>query len=268
MASYLSQVAIGDLVLEDQPAVGDVQIRNAYGPKVRDDASQAAARTPEMLEYFSQWFGEYPFSSYGVLAPDDGPRGLAFEAQTFSLFGPDLFFDPELAGGILAHELVHQWFGNWVSPASWDETWLNEGFATYGEWLWSDHALGIPMEHNVADALAHVQSNPQAAAVDPGREAMFDHAVYERGALALHALRLTVGDEQFAEILRTYLDRFGGKTATTEDLIEVASEVHGRDLTELFETWLGPGEVPDLPEGAAGSAPPGSVASAPTALAA
>ena len=199
--------------------------------------------------------------------PNEAPSGLAFEAQTFSLFGPDLFYDPELASVVLAHELSHQWFGDWVSPASWDETWLNEGFATYAEWLWSDHALGIPMSTNVEDALVHAQGSPGAAASDPGRDAMFDHAVYERGALTLHALRLTVGDEKFAQIIHRYLEEYGGKTATTQDLVDIASDVAGTDLGDFFEQWLGPGEVPELPQTPApvGSTPPTTAAPAPTA---
>ncbi len=266
MASYLTQLAIGDLTIEDRPAVDGVTIRNAYGPDVHTNAAKAAERTPEMLDYFSKWFGKFPFATYGVLAPDHGPSGLAFEAQTFSLFGPDLFRDPELAGIVLAHELAHQWFGDWVSPASWDETWLNEGFATYAEWLWSDHALGIPLATSVEDALTHAEGNPGAAAADPGKDAMFDHAVYERGALALHALRLKVGDERFAEFIHRYLGQYGGKVATTDDLVEIASDVAGRDLGDFFEQWLGPGTVPDLPKAPAplGSAPPGSAPAAPT----
>jgi aminopeptidase N len=267
MATYLTQLAVGDLTIDDQPAVDGVAIRNAYGPEVRDKAAKAAERTPEMLQFFTQWFGKFPFSTYGVLAPNHGPSGIAFEAQTFSLFGPDMFYDPELASVVLAHELSHQWFGDWVSPASWDETWLNEGFATYAEWLWSDHALGIPMSTNVEDALVHAQGYPGAAAADPGRDAMFDHAVYERGALTLHALRLTVGDEKFAEILHRYLEEYGGKTATTKDLVDIASDVAGQDLGDFFEQWLGPGKVPELPQAPApvGSTPPSTAAPAPTA---
>ena len=105
-----------------------------------------------MLTFLSSWFGPFPFSTYGVLAPDGGMSGLAFEAQTFSVFSPDVFAGPGGGSAVLAHEMAHQWFGDWVSPASWKETWLNEGFATYAEWLWSDRALGRPLQQSAENA--------------------------------------------------------------------------------------------------------------------
>jgi len=256
MATYLAQLAIGDAVLEDAPPVDGVVIRHAFGPDVRESAALAAAETPAMLTFLASWFGPYPFSTYGVLAPDGGLRGLAFEAQTFSLFAPDVFRAGRGSSPVLAHELAHQWFGNWVSPASWQETWLNEGFATYAEWLWSDHALGVPIAQNAQAALREARADPDAGAADPGRDGMFSNVVYGRGALTLHALRLTVGDDAFVRILRTYLDRFGGKTASTDAFVDVASGVAGHDLESFFASWLGPGPVPDLPAGTPGSTPP------------
>lgn len=257
MATYLTQLVIGDITVQDAPPVEGVVIRHAFGKDIRGDAEPAAAATPDMLTFLSSWFGPFPFSTYGVLAPDGGMSGLAFEAQTFSVFSPDVFSTPGGASPVLAHEMAHQWFGDWVSPASWKETWLNEGFATYAEWLWSDRALGHPLQQSAQNAVELANAEPDAAAKDPGRSEMFGSAVYQRGALTLHALRLTVGDDAFVRILRTYLDRFGGKTASTADFVGVASEVAGHDLTSFLGTWLGPGAVPPLPHGgAAGSTAP------------
>jgi len=241
MATYLAQVAIGDLVIDDRPAVGDVAIRNVYSPSVSDDATDAADETPAMLEFFTGWFGEFPFDVYGILVPVEGLSGLAFEAQTLSTFAPDA-----LNSSIVAHELAHQWFGDWVSPAAWDETWLNEGFATYGQWLWEEHALGVPIEANVGLARSHVNRDLDTATDDPGIDQMFGVATYERGALVLHALRGELGDEAFRAFLAEYLDRFGWKSASTEDFIEVASEVADADLEPFLRPWLGPGPLPVL----------------------
>ena len=261
MATYLSQIAIGNLDLRDEAPVDGVAIRNAFAPGSAPKAAAAAKDTPEMLRFLSGWFGKYPFSTYGIMVPDGRPRGLAFEAQTFSIISKDLFEKPDFASAILAHELSHQWFGDSVSPKTWDETWLNEGFATYGEWLWADHALDDPLQDEVDRAIRAVHRSPDVATDDPGIDQMFGPVPYERGGLTLHALRLTVGDETFAAILRTYLARFGGKSATTEDFIGVANEVSGQDLTSFFRSWLGPGPLPQFPKTAAplGSDPPAAL---------
>ncbi|MFO7590689.1 MAG: M1 family metallopeptidase [Acidimicrobiia bacterium] len=240
MATYLAQVAIGDLVIDDRPAVGDVAIRNVSPPNLADDLADVADETPAMLEFFTGWFGAFPFDVYGILVSAEGLDGLAFEAQTLSVFGPS-----SLNSSIAAHEIVHQWFGNWVSPAGWDETWLNEGFATYFQLLWEEHALGVPLEESLRAARSNVNRDLETATDDPGLAKMFGVVTYERGALVVHALRTEIGDEQFRAFLAEYLARFGGKVATTENLIEVASEVAGRDLGAFLRSWLGPGPLPD-----------------------
>ena len=246
MAPYLTQLVIGDLQLVESDPVDGVALRSAYAPGVERAASAAVAQTPDMLRYFTTLFGPFPFDVYGIVVPESGLVGLAFEAQTISVFAPDVLADPETASVILAHELSHQWFGDWVSPESWSDVWLNEGFATYAEWLWSEHALDIPVDANADQARRHVTSDMDTAVDDPGLDAMFGIATYERGALVLHALRREVGDDAFFAILRKYLERFGGSVASTRDFIEVTGEVAGRDLEPLLRAWLGPGPVPTL----------------------
>ena len=261
MTTYLSQLAIGNLDLRNEAPVDGVGIRNAYAPKVAPQAAAAARQTPDMLRFLSSWFGKYPFSTYGIMVPDGGPRGLAFEAQTFSLISSDTFRNPGLASAILAHELTHQWFGDSVSPAAWNHVWLNEGFATYGEWLWSDHALNDPLQVEVDRAVRAVGRTPEVAADDPGLDHLFGSAPYDRGGLTLHALRLKLGDATFAQILRTYAQRFNGKSATTEDFLRVVNELAGRDLTSFLHSWLGPGPLPAFPSAPfpPGSDPPAAI---------
>jgi aminopeptidase N len=218
-----------------------VKLRNAYSPSTRERGEAAAAETPAMLEYFVGRLGPFPFDTYGILVPDVAARGLAFEAQTFSLFEVGV-----LSGAILAHEIAHQWFGDWLTPESWRDIWLNEGFATYFEWAWEDHQGNASMEESAQAAIEFVGGD-DTATDDPGREAMFSSATYERGGLTLYALQRTVGDEAFSRILRTYLARYGGAVASTEDFIKVASDVAGRDLTPSFREWFGPGAFPGLP---------------------
>ena len=200
-----------------------------------------------MLTFFAERFGPFPFDTYGVVVPLEGLRSVAFEAQTLSIFAPNILFDAETASRILAHELVHQWFGDWVGLASWRDIWLNEGFATYYEWVWLEHDIGTSIASSVAMARRAVSRDEDTRADDPGRENMFGIASYQRGGLAVDALHRTLGDAVFDRFLRTYLERFGGSVVTTADLVDVASDVAGIDLTGFFRSWLGPGPLPDRP---------------------
>jgi aminopeptidase N len=158
----------------------------------------------------------------------------------------------------IAHELAHQWFGDSVSVASWSDIWLNEGFATYAALLWQDHVEGhrglnraVSRMQTLADmdAVAH-RADPIAIG-NPGPSNLFSLTVYNRGGLALHALRLTVGDDAFFRILRTWTTRHRYGNASIADFIALSEQVSGRDLGPFFAAWLGPGPIPDLPGAAA-----------------
>ncbi len=249
MAPYLLPLAIGDLVLVDEAPASGIPIRNAAAESLADRLS-AFDRTGEMMEIFTELFGPYPFEAYGVLVVD-ATLGLALEQQTMSIFGQDFLAAGRNIDDVVAHELAHQWFGNHVSLSEWDDIWLNEGFATYAQHLFFeaadptydiDEAMG-----QLARLSPSVLSEPLLG--DPGPDRLFAPAVYFRGALTVHALRRTLGDDAFFETLRTYLDRFGGGNATTEDFRAVAEEVSGQDLGGFFTAWLLEPELPPIPDG-------------------
>jgi aminopeptidase N len=238
MASYLLQIGIGNLTVEEGTSPGGVPIRNAFD----DDVPGAAAphiRTGEMLDHFVDLFGPYPFDTYGVLVVDD-PIGFALETQTLSLF----------PGGVdqetVAHELAHQWFGNAVSPAQWKDIWLNEGFATYASWLWMAEGAGMDLDDRVARE-AQMGDDLALPPGDPGGpERLFDASVYYRGALTLHVLRHAMGDDAFFDLLRTWVDRHGGGSATSAEFEALAGDIAGTDLSGLFDAWLRSDELPRL----------------------
>jgi aminopeptidase N len=242
MATYLATVNIGDFVFGEPRDIDGVVLRDVFARALADDAVVDVGRTDRMLAFFAEVFGPYPFTAYGHVVVD-APLGFALETQTLSLFGSDLVTGTRASEYIVAHELAHQWVGNHVAPARWDEIWLNEGFATYAEILWEAHDTGVS-----ADVLARRLENPALGPIaDPGPDEMFGQAVYDRGALTLHALRLTVGEEAFFTILRSWVERFGGGAATTEDLVALSEEVSGQDLEALFRSWLGDPRPPPLP---------------------
>ena len=148
--------------------------------------------------------------------------------------------------GALAHELAHQWFGDAVSPESWEDLWLNEGFATYADWLWREHAGGPSVDEQAADAWQRYQSSTIAVR-DTGAAETFDLLIYEGGAVVLHALRQTIGDDAFFAVARRLVADHGGANADADDLVALASDEAGEDLAPFFEAWLDEAPQPPLP---------------------
>ncbi len=241
MATYLVQIAIGDYDLVDAGEVEGVVIRHAFHRNLSFQARVAAERTGEMLQVLDDLYGPYPFEAYGVLAVDE-ELGFALETQTLTLLGSDIAEQGREADSILVHELAHQWVGNTVSPATWKDIWLNEGFATYSEWLFAERTGGP----SARDTSRRFVGYPvlDLAPGDPGADELFSPTVYYRGAMALQALREQVGDEDFFTILRTWLDDHTDDVASTEDLVALAERVSGEKLDGLFEAWLYDPEQP------------------------
>jgi aminopeptidase N len=242
MASYLATVNIAEFEVMTGSGPNGLPIRNYFPRDSVEQASAAFAPTGEMIKFFSDVLGPYPFEAYGAVVMDANFPG-ALETQTLSVFGRGA-----LAEGTVAHELAHQWLGNSVSPRTWRDIWLNEGFATYFEALWFEHTRGS----NAYDRFMNRSYDSMAAAQlpspgDPGLDGLFGAAVYQRGAWTLHALRLQIGDELFFDVLREYYQRFEGGNASTSDFAAVAEEVSGQELDGLFEAWLFTPELPPNP---------------------
>jgi aminopeptidase N len=256
MASYLAAVAVGEFVVEETTSPEGVPIRNYFDSTIEEEAAEAFAITGEVIDYFSELFGAYPFDAYGVVVPD-ATIGAAMENQSLSLFGRDVveetMADPFVGPMFLAHELAHQWFGDSVTLGEWRDIWLNEGFAMYAGWLWAEHDIGPRgMTQWVNYARESLAAEDETPPGDPGTEDLFGTGVYERGGLTLHALRLTVGDEIFFRILREWVSRHAYGNVTTEDFMslvqEKAGHLSGFDVDMFFQGWLFDEEMPRLPE--------------------
>jgi len=265
MASYLATVNIDDFVIQESESASGIPIRN-YIPEELLEYAHVFDRQGEMIEYFSTLFGEYPFDVYGAVVIDQF-LGYALETQTMSLFGSDMLLgDPEQAERVVAHELSHQWFGDSVSLVDWSDIWLNEGFASYAEWLWAEYNGGEEalneavisnyqfmsgeafLDYGYTEQEAIAQARQFGAPGEPTANELFNASVYLRGGLVLHALRLAVGDDEFFEILRTYAERFQYGNARTADFIALAEEISGRDLDKFFNEWLYEVDLPPIPE--------------------
>ncbi|MBI5931581.1 MAG: M1 family metallopeptidase [Chloroflexi bacterium] len=243
MATYLVSVTIGDFEVQLLDGPDGLPIRNYFPSDDAETYAEAFSSTSDMIEYFASLFGDYPFDTYGVVVvPSD--FGEAMENQTLSLFSTDSTDEYTIA-----HELAHQWFGDSITPATWDDIWLNEGFATYAEALWAEYQDGEEgLTSYMSDLYDAMVDDEEGAPANPPVDDLFNGSVYLRGAWVLHALRLEVGDDLFFEILSSYYDRFQYANATTDDFIGVAEEVSGEDLTDLFQTWLYNDEIPAMLE--------------------
>lgn len=193
------------------------------------------------LEVLAGLFGEYPYldTKYGIV---EGSFSGGMEHPTISLIGASLLGNPTRdLTNLLVHEAAHQWWGDEVTMRTWDDIWLNEGFATYSEVLHAERASGLApgavLSSRYDDGLYGGQLGPRvvAPASDPFR---FTGAVYAKGAWVLHMLRRVVGDETFFAALREYRRRHERGSATREDLRGAFEALSGRDLKQFFDQWV------------------------------
>ena len=240
MATYLVQVVIADLEFVESTGPNGLPVRHAFDADVGGFAEGPMALTAEMIDVYDDLFGPYPFVAYGAVVVDE-PLGFALETQTLSIFGTDA----ATSESVIAHELAHQWFGDAVSPATWQDIWLNEGFATYAELLWQEHR-GVGGPDVFADSYRSGSSLLDLPPADPGPAQLFAPTVYDRGALTLYVLDQTVGRDTFLAILRGWLERYDDGSASTAEFEALAEEVSGRELTPMFDAWLRAPEMPAL----------------------
>jgi aminopeptidase N len=244
-ATYLATLQIGRYE-RTSVSFGTVPGVLAYPVPLKGRVFADFAPLPAMMNLFEDRFGPYPFGSYTIVVTADDLE-IPLESQALATFGAN---HADGAGGserLIAHELAHQWFGNSVGLSDWKDIWLNEGFACYAEWIWSE-AKGGPS----ADTLARRFHRGLLAQLeditvgDPGPALMFDDRVYKRGALTLHSIRIRLGDAAFFDLLRAWSARHKFGTVTTDDFRALAATFSTKPLDALFEAWLFGTDLPRL----------------------
>ncbi len=244
MASYLATATVGKFKVEQYTTADGLKVYNAVDPREASAAAPVLKKLPSVLAWESGVFGPYPFRAAGAIVDRAPQVGYALETQTRPLYdsAPDL--------STLVHESAHQWFGDSVALTTWKDIWLNEGFATYAEWLYTEQHGGRSAQQAFDALYAKPAGNDlwAFAPADPGSGAhIFETPVYSRGAMALQKLRTAVGDRTFLRILRTWATEHRAGHGTTAEFVRLSERLSGKDLHPLFHTWIGTAGKPSSP---------------------
>jgi aminopeptidase N len=261
-SSYLLTLVAGEFdVLEDKVHVGGRDVPLSYlFPRGREaDARRAFERTPQMIEHFSAVTGvPYPWVSYAQVVVSDFIFG-GMENTTASTMYEHILLD-ERAGlditsdDLVAHELAHQWFGDYVTCRAWYEGWLNEGFATFFEHVWTEKHLGedeyeYGLKHDLDAYLAEAHGRYRRAIVCQDYDSaldLFDRHLYQKGGLVLQALRTELGNDVFWRGITVYLTKNARNVVETRDLQRALEDVSGKSLGRFFEQWVHKAGHPEI----------------------
>jgi Peptidase family M1 domain/Peptidase M1 N-terminal domain len=236
MASHLATAHVGDYQSWQQEGPRGLPMAFYAPANLAGKAEKVFSDTPKMIGFFEERFGPYPFDQYGAVMVDADLDGVALESQTLPYFGRELFRGSRDPEALRAHELAHQWFGNSVTPESWKDIWLNEGFATYAEWMWMAADDPERLQDQCDSAAARL--GPHSPILDPHSSEVFHKHQYVKGALTLHALRKKIGDDAFFQTLRGYTEQHRDGNVSTADFVDAAQQTSGMDLKEFFADWL------------------------------
>jgi aminopeptidase N len=234
MATYLATTTLGkfDLTISK---IGNIPSYVAVDPQLAK--GQVLATLPDAVQFYTSIYGAYPFNSVGAIVDSAKNVGYSLETQTKPNF-PGM---PDEA--TLVHELSHQWFGDSVTLTKWPDIWLHEGFATWSEWIWSEHEgnksaaqsfKGLYDSHSASD------TGFWGPAVDNFTDPalLFNGTVYYRGGMTLEALREKIGDLAFFQLIKDWAteNRYGN--VSTPQFIALAEKWSGMNLTQFFDVWI------------------------------
>ncbi|MEU3272766.1 M1 family metallopeptidase [Saccharomonospora sp. NPDC006951] len=238
VASYLTVLAIDRFTVDESKLADGTPVLDAYAPGaegIRGDAS----RVGEIIEFLSGKFGEYPANAAGGIYLGEHV-GYSLETQGRPIYTRSADLET------IVHELAHQWYGNAVSVESWADICLNECLASYSQWLWAEGKEGADLDARYRATVEQLRTDSgfwgqQLYDMGSGKE--FE-GVYDKGILAMHALRRAVGDEAFDKVLTGWPEEHRNGNASWLDFEAYVSEIAGKDLTAFFEAWFHGTELP------------------------
>ncbi|MFG1998992.1 M1 family metallopeptidase [Spirillospora sp. NPDC048911] len=238
MATYLAMLAIGKFTVKRGKTKSGTPVITAVAPNRVSELKNLHEGTIKALNWEEKVFGKYPFATSGGIRVGVDVA-FSLETQSRPIYG----YSPDQA--TIVHELAHQWFGDSVSVRRWKDIWLNEGFATYAEWLW-DEQNGGPTAQATFDSLYNQPTSwkyykemwTARKTGDPGADQMFTITPYYRGGMTLHALRKRIGDKAFFTLLKAWTRMNKDGNVNTAQFIALAEKISHKQLDRLFHEWL------------------------------
>ncbi len=236
-------IGVADFAVDTAGTADGVPVQSWVYPEDRAAGFKDLGQAPPILRYFEENLGPYPYEKLANVQSTTRYGGMENAAAIF-------YSEEAVANGkddtpLLAHEIVHQWFGNTVTEADWPHLWLSEGFATYLTGLYLEHAQGMAaLQRYMTRARTQVakfhEQNPETPLVDTtygDPTELLNTNPYQKGAWVLHMLRQRVGTSTFWKSLRAYYDRYRHQNASTRDFRAVMEEVSGQNLKWFFDQW-------------------------------
>jgi aminopeptidase N len=236
MAPYLATVTTGKFKVTQSETKSGIPVYNAVAPGFVKDSRKVLRKQNRIVEFLQTIYGDYPYETVGAVI-DKAPKiGYALETQTKPVYA----FRPEAAE--VAHEIAHQWVGDDVTLSSWPDIWLNEGWATWSQWMWNEHTGRETAQHRFNDLYktpARKTSfwNPPPANLGKA-ENLFSTSTYLRGAMTLQALREEIGNRRFMKLAARWVSEHHLGNASTADFIALAEKVGHQELDAFFDAWL------------------------------
>ncbi len=235
-------------VIED--SLGSLPVNYWVYEQDVEDARRIFKKTPEMIDFFSNLFGyDYPWAKYDQV--ETPTQGGGAEATSATILGQNVIYDRKADKDyswqrIIAHEVAHQWFGNLVTLRTWSETWLNESFATYSDYLYTcfdkgEDECAIALLQKKNDYFEEARREYTRPIVftryeEPGQN--FDSHTYPKGACVLHMLRYILGDAPFFRVLKNFLHKHEFQPVDTHDFMLAVKETTGRNMDWFFDQYI------------------------------